>query len=142
MIQAFFMAFEYYLSMVKEIGVYNLFFFIIIAYLITFGCLYLLNLANKIISMNLVFSEVEKDKKIKEALFKLTHEIKNPLAVCMGYISMMNLHDYDKSIKYMEIIKNELGRSLDIMSDFVEFNKIKINKDIDVSLLIIIYMHL
>ena len=37
--------------------------------------------------------------------------------------SVINL---DKSQKYVNIIKSEIARSLNIIADFMEFNKIKI----------------
>ena len=74
---------------------------------------------------------------IKDALFKLTHEIKNPLAVCKGYLDMFDINKIEKSQKYISIMKQEIDRSLNIMSDFVEFNKIKVIKErIDLSMLL------
>ena len=74
---------------------------------------------------------------IKDALFKLTHEIKNPLAVCKGYLDMFDINKKDKSEKYISIMRQEIDRSLNIMSDFVEFNKIKVVKErIDLSMLL------
>ena len=35
-------------------------------------------------------SKIQKEKDLKIALFKLTHEIKNPLTVCKGYLDMMD----------------------------------------------------
>ena len=72
---------------------------------------------------------LEKDKKIKDALFKLTHEIKNPLSVCKGYLEIIDLNKREKSEKYIKIMKEEIDRSLNIMTDFIQFNKIKIKKE-------------
>ena len=47
---------------------------------------------DKIESLNTTIKMLEKDKNIKNALFKLTHEIKNPLAVCKGYIDMIDIN--------------------------------------------------
>ena len=41
---------------------------------------------------------------------------------------MINLDKKKKSEKYLNIMKEEINRSLNIITDFVEFNKIKINK--------------
>jgi two-component sensor histidine kinase len=84
---------------------------------------------DKIESLNTTIKMLEKDKKIKDALFKLTHEIKNPLAVCKGYIDMIDLNKEEKALKYINIMKQEINRSLNIISDFVEYNKIKVVKE-------------
>ena len=87
----------------------------------------LVNLIYEVRYYNLL--PIEKDKKIKDALFKLTHEIKNPLAVCKGYIDMIDLNKEEKALKYINIMKQEINRSLNIISDFVEYNKIKVVKE-------------
>lgn len=75
-------------------------------------------------------NKIKEENKLKNSLFKLTHEIKNPIAVCKGYIDMINLDNLDKTKKYIEIIKSELDRSLNVMNDFMDYSKIKINKEI------------
>ena len=42
---------------------------------------------------------------------------------------MIDLEKKDKAIKYIDIMKQEISRSLNIMTDFTEFNKIKIVKE-------------
>ena len=50
---------------------------------------------------------------------------------------MFNIDNKEKSIKYISIMKQEINRSLNIISDFVEFNKIKILKEeIDLNVLL------
>ena len=50
---------------------------------------------------------------------------------------MISLDNKEKSTKYISIMKQEINRSLNIISDFVEFNKIKIVKEqIDLNLLL------
>ena len=75
-------------------------------------------------------SKVKEENKIRDSLFKLTHEIKNPIAVCKGYLDMINLDNVDKSRKYIGIIKSEIDRSLNVISDFMDYSKIKINREI------------
>ena len=43
---------------------------------------------------------------------------------------MINLKDTTKSSKYLSIIKSEIDRSLNVIADFMEYSKIKINKEI------------
>ncbi len=118
--------------LVMQIVVIMLFF-----YLLPFVVLYLFRLADKITSLYLSVSLLEKDKQIRNSLFKITHEVKNPIAVCKGYLDMLDVNDKEKVRRYIPIIKGEIARSLDIMSDFMEFSKIKIDKEIiDINLLL------
>ena len=77
-----------------------------------------------------MIEKVEKENNLRDSLFKLTHEIKNPLAVCKGYLDMLNLDDREKSSRYIGIVKSEIDRSLNVMNDFMEYSKIKICKEI------------
>ena len=130
-IQGFFLSFEYFFKDIK-VSVNDFILLLIIVfiyYFTTFSILYLFKIMDKIESLNTTIKMLEKDKKIKDALFKLTHEIKNPLAVCKGYIDMIDLNKEEKALKYISIMKQEINRSLNIISDFVEYNKIKIVKE-------------
>ena len=69
--------------------------------------------------------ELEKEKRLKTSIFKLTHELKNPLAVCNGYLEMMDLSNESKTKRYFTILKDEIKRSLNIINDFSSFGKIK-----------------
>lgn len=88
---------------------------------------YFLNESKNVINLHMNLKEFEKDKNMKINLFKITHEIKNPLAVIKGYLSMFDVNNKEKSTKYIKIIKSEVNRSLNLLSDFMEFTKIKIN---------------
>ena len=93
--------------------------------------------AEKILSLNKVLNELQHEKELKNSLFKITHEIKNPIAVCKGYVDMFNKNDMNKCERYNEIIKNELNRTLTIMDDFMNYTKIKVNLDIiDINMLL------
>lgn len=129
-LQGFFLSFEYFFieasSSINDIVI--LLVLVFTYYFITFSILYAFRIIEKIQNLNNTIKMLEKDKKIKDALFKLTHEIKNPLAVCKGYLEMINLEKKDKAEKYLSIMREEIDRSLNIMTDFIQFNKIKINK--------------
>lgn len=130
-IQGFFVSFEYF--MINDGGIdkiFSLILYILIIYLITFFCLYLFKLADNITLLYLNMNKVNDENKLKNSLFKLTHEIKNPIAVCKGYLDMMNLDNVEKSRKYINIIKSEIDRSLNVISDFMEYSKVKVNKEI------------
>ncbi len=103
---------------------------VIITYLISFYFAYLLVFKSKeVIKVFLTLKEVKKENFIKLSLFKITHEIKNPLAVIKGYLDMFNIDNKEKSVKYIGIIKNEVKRTLNLLSDLNDFNKISINKE-------------
>lgn len=137
-IQAFFLSFEVFYD--EEIYLYNIleiFLLVGIFYVITFFVLFMFSFIDKLVSVFYQVKELEKEKEIKNALFKLTHEIKNPLAVCKGYLDMFDINDKVNSCKYINILKQEIDRSLNIMNDFLDFSRIKINKDIiDINVLL------
>ena len=95
------------------------------------------DLIEQMVSLNRTLIELEKEKKLKNALFKLTHEIKNPIAVCKGYMSMMNYNNIKKVESYNKIIASELDRTLQVIESFNNYTKIKVNLDImDLDMLI------
>lgn len=96
----------------------------LIIYAINYG----INESKNIISLHMNLKEFEKEKNIKLNLFKITHEIKNPLTVVNGYLSMFDVTDIEKSKRYISILKNEVNRTLNLLSDFMEFTKIKVVK--------------
>lgn len=113
------------------------FLMLVIFYLIGILINKLILKGEQIISFNSMIKDLEKDKMLKNALFKITHEIKNPIAVCKGYLSMMNYNDFEKVKKYNNVIKGEINRTLDILDDFKDYTKINISPDVmDVNLLL------
>lgn len=96
----------------------------LIIYAINYG----INESKNIISLHMNLKEFEKEKNIKLNLFKITHEIKNPLTVINGYLSVFDVTDIEKSKRYISILKNEVNRTLNLLSDFMEFTKIKVVK--------------
>lgn len=77
------------------------------------------------------------EKEENSDLFNLAHEVKNPIAVCKGYLDMIDINDKEKIEKYIPIIKSEMNRSLSLMDEFLDLKRIKLNKDLmDFSLLI------
>ncbi len=102
----------------------SLIMFSLIIYAINYG----INESKNIISLHMNLKEFEKEKNIKLNLFKITHEIKNPLTVVNGYLSMFDVTDIEKSKRYISILKNEVNRTLNLLSDFMEFTKIKVVK--------------
>lgn len=138
-IQGFFLSFEYFfVNTIKDVYMLIAIFLItILFYFITFSILYLSNFISKMTNLFYEIKELEREKEIKNSLFKLTHEIKNPLSVCKGYLDMLDINNQTKLNKYIPIVKQEINRSLNIMNDFLEYSKIKIKKEIiDISVLL------
>ena len=107
--------------------------FIIVSYIVV----YLYYKISGILNFENNVKELEKEKNLRMSLFKITHEIKNPITVCKGYLDMFDSNDKEKSQKYVNIIKSEIGRVLTLLEDFLSINKIKIDKDIiDLNLLL------
>lgn len=79
----------------------------------------------------------EKEEDLKKCIFKIAHEIKNPLAVCKGYFSMMNLDNKEKSEKYLRVIEEEMNRTILLLDDYLNYNDIEVNLDVmDLTLLL------
>ena len=81
--------------------------------------------SKKILEINTTFKELDKEKKLRASVFKLNHELKNPLAVCNGYLEMFREASKKDQDKYIEIMQNEIKRSLTIINDFSSLGKIK-----------------
>ena len=81
--------------------------------------------------------DLENVKNLHESIFKITHEIKNPIAVCKGYLDMLDVNNKEHVKNYVPIIKDEINRTLVLLQDFLSLNKITIEKDIlDINLLL------
>ena len=79
---------------------------------------------------HLIFKELKQEKQIRLSLFKITHEIKNPIAVCKGYLDMINVHDEKQVERYVPILKSEIERLLSLLQDFLLINKNNLDLDI------------
>lgn len=137
-IQAFIISFITFININSKVCLtIDIFLLILVYILLSAFILYLFDIMDKLSGIYLNIKELERDKQLKNSLFKLTHEIKNPLAVCKGYLTMINIDNKEKTEKYLNIIKQEIERSLNIMADFSELNKIKLNKElIDINMLV------
>lgn len=101
-------------------------------YLIVF----VIDLSENIVNYNSTLNELNREKEIKQSLFKMTHEVKNPLAVCRGYLDMLD-SDAEKYSEYISVISKEINRTLTLMDDFLDYTKIKVAKeDTDICMLL------
>ncbi|MEG2321973.1 MAG: HAMP domain-containing sensor histidine kinase [Bacilli bacterium] len=90
----------------------------------------------EIINLHLNIKEFEKDKQVRTSLFKITHEIKNPLAVCKSYLDMFDFNNKEHK-NYIPIVKEEINKTLLLLQDFLDMNKIKVKKELlDINLLL------
>ena len=97
-------------------------------YLISHFVIYLFKTAEDILDLHLKFCEIEHQKDITNSLFQITHEIKNPIAVCKGYLDMFDVNNVEHSKKYIPILKSEIDRLLLLLQDFLSINRINIDK--------------
>lgn len=117
--------------------IFYLFIISMLLYGISYLVLYTLKKGEEIIDLNNIMYQLEREKKLRSSIFKITHEIKNPIAVCKGYLDMMDIKNEKKMRKYIPIVKEEINRTLTIMDDFLSYSKLKIEKEeVDMYLLI------
>lgn len=96
----------------------------------TYLSLALFEKGEDIINLYGILNESKKDKVLFESLSKLTHELKNPIAVCKGYIEIIDRNGIESAPKYLPIISNEIERSLSVINDFSSLGKLKkLNKE-------------
>lgn len=118
----------FFLRKPSHLNEYNITFsFLLILMLLLFSIIivYLFVRSKKILDINSVLKELDKEKKIKASIFKLNHELKNPLAVCSGYLEMLSSAPDNKKELYLNIINDEIKRSITIINDFSSLGKIK-----------------
>lgn len=118
-------------------NLFYIFTIIITLYFVTNIIISIFAKGEKIVELHNDLQNIEKEKDLRCSLFKVTHEIKNPIAVCKGYLDMIDINDKKKVRKYIPIIKYEITRTLVLMDDFLDYTKIKIEKeDMDLIMLL------
>ena len=100
----------------------------ILTYLIFVVFKYIYFKLESIVSLRVFAAKSIKEKKQYQNLFKITHEVKNPLAVCKGYLQMINLNEKEKSKKFIDIINDQIDKTLEIIKDFSNISNLKINR--------------
>ena len=115
-LQGFFIAFEYFYTFNSSniVTLIEIISMIVIFYLVPFAILYLFKLADKITTLHLTVSEFEKEKQLKNSLFKITREVKNPIAVCKGYLDMLDINNKEQASN------KEIKKKLEMLSNFIE----------------------
>ena len=110
-------------------NLFYIFTIIITLYFVTNIIISIFAKGEKVVELHNDLENIEKEKDLRRSLFKVTHEIKNPIAVCKGYLDMIDINDKKKVRKYIPIIKDEITRTLVLMDDFLDYTKIKIEKE-------------
>lgn len=119
------------------VSLYEVVFVSFCVYLITNLFIYIIDRAEVLLKLHMSNKELEHEKQIKNSLFQITHEIKNPIAVCKGYLDMFDVNNKKHAEKYIPIMREEISRTLYLLEDFLAMNKIKIKKEIiDINLLL------
>ncbi len=109
----------------------------LIIYLIFVIFKYIYFKLESIVSLRFTMAKSIKEQKKLQDLFKITHEVKNPLAVCKGYLQMLNFNDLEKSKRYIDIISKQIDKTLEIIKDFSNISNLKIDmKKINLNLLL------
>ena len=116
--------------------IYSSFYYLFYYFLYYFIIIILVK-AEKIIEINISYKELMKENQLRDSLFKISHEIKNPIAVCKGYLDMFDNNNIDHFRKYIPVIKSEIEKTLNLLQDFSACKKVKLECDIiDISLLL------
>lgn len=98
-------------------------------YLMIYLCYVIYQGGQEILKYHTNYKELEKEKVLYKSLFQITHEIKNPIAVCKGYLDMYDSEN-KKTKDYIPIVKKEIDRTLTLLEDFLSMNHIKIQKEV------------
>lgn len=91
-----------------------------------------------VVNAVLVYYLIKNNKKDSDnSLYQIAHEVKNPIAVCKGYLDMLDPNNQEKVNKYIPIVRKEMNRALTIMDEYLDLKRINLNKEImDFSLLL------
>ena len=116
---------------------FNTLFLLLAAYLSVYIIYLLFKSCEHIIQYHIEFKKLQQERQIRLSLFKITHEIKNPIAVCKGYLDMLNVNNETQVRKYIPIIKSEIDRLLVLLQDFMLVNSESLEVDImDINMLL------
>lgn len=92
-------------------------------------CIYSYDFMKQFLEYHLQVQNITKEKEMYQSLFKITHEIKNPIAVLKGYLDMFDINDINHYKKYIPILKSEIDRLIILLNDFLSITKLKVEKE-------------
>ena len=123
------------LNLINDLSI--ILFCTLMLFILTILIIYIFKKAEDNLLIKKNYIELQKEKDLRNSLFQITHEIKNPITVCKGYLDMFDVDNKEHSKKYIPIIKDEINRVLILLEDFLSIKKLKIEKDVmDVNLLV------
>lgn len=122
--------FSNYFDQMSKYLILDIIIVIIASLLITFIVVCISTKIEDIVKYHMSLKELEQEKQFRATLFRITHEIKNPIAVCKGYLDMFDINDIKHSQKYIPILKEEIERTLILLQDFLCMTKIQIECDV------------
>ena len=128
----------HYLLISTDIVLLGKLLFVIVFFFIIANFVYLMfEKGEEILKYHMTIKTLEQEKQIHQSLFRITHEIKNPIAVCKGYLDMFDVNNPEHTKKYVPIIKEEIERTLLLLQDFLNMSKIQITTEpLDINLLL------
>ena len=131
-----FIILESFILLLIDFNIKNLF-ISAITYIVVHFVYILINKGEELFSYHMDYRDLQKEKLIRLSLFKVTHEIKNPIAVCKGYLDMLDVNNGEQVSKYIPIVKGEIDRLLVLLEDFMLINKNNVLMDImDINMLL------
>lgn len=111
--------------------------YLFVFYIFNYILIMLVNKLEEVLILYKTIKNINEEKTFITSIFKITHEIKNPLAVCKGYLDMYDVNNIEHSRNYIPIIQEEINRTLFLLNDFLSINKLNLNLDImDINLLL------
>ena len=63
-------------------------------------------------------------------VFEVIHEVKNSIAVCHGYLDIIDYSKGSDMNKYISIMRKEISRSMEIIGEFMSYRQIIVCKNI------------
>ena len=129
--------FKFNYDIYTSLGFINMLLLVMFNYILIHIIYLLYDLGENIIKTNEDYKKIKHDSKVKTSLFKITHEIKNPIAVIKAYLDMLNIKNQKQVKKYIPIVKSEIDRLLTLLEDFLLVNKANVRFDLmDINMLI------
>jgi len=85
----------------------------------------------------MILNNIKDNSSIVDNLFEIMHEVKNSIAVCRGYLDIIDSNEEGDMNKYLSIIRSEINRSTNIIGDFMLYKRFKVTKEImDINLML------
>ena len=85
----------------------------------------------------MILNNIENNSSVVDSMFEVVHEVKNSIAVCRGYLDIIDSSKYNNLDKYISVMKDEINRSIGIIDEFMINKSICLKSEvIDINLLL------